>query len=234
MDKRSRTILIIVSILGWGAIGGLAWYFYNGNQKTSKIVGQAEYDTLIQPAHYKRFPSQPFKHIILESELGPVKVFIEQKPQHSIMFHETYQKYVNISYKGDTLILHTIKTPKSTKESPIFKQIYIDAPELNYYSGEASQTTFSRLNKSPLKVDSRSSYIRFYSCKIDQLALTTDNSCTYLLEDNCSFINIKANINENSRFTCYSYIDNDLILKAKNFKNVELNEENFKKIIMDK
>jgi hypothetical protein len=235
MDKKYRTLLIIISIIGWASIGGLGWYVINSfSSKPIKAKGVAEYDTLIQPTHYTTIASQAFKNVVLETDLGPVKIYFEPSEKHSIKFHQSYLKYVDMTYRGDTLVIHAKKTPKSTKEEPVFKQIYVYAPDIKYYRGEASQTTFSYFNIEQLKVDSRSSYVRFYGIHIKHLELHTEHPCNYRLEDNSYFGDIKADINENSAMTCLSYIQNDLVIKTKNFKKIDLSNENVKKLIIKK
>jgi hypothetical protein len=235
MDKKHRIILIIVSIVGWGTIGGLGWYFVRNNSyKTPTTKGKAEYDTLVQPTHYKTITAQAFRNVVLESDLGPVKIYFEPKEKHAIKFHQSYMKYVDISYRGDTLVLHANKTPKSTKENPVFKQIYIYAPDIKYYSGEASQTFFSHFRIDQMKVESRSSYIRFYSCNIGKVELYTKNSCNYVMDDNCVFGNVRAEINASSAFSCLGYIDNELAIKTKDFKQINLRKENVQKLMVIK
>lgn len=235
MDKKHRTLLIIISIIGWATIGGLGWYFINSfSTKPIKAKGVAEYDTLIQPTHYKTIASQAFKNVVLETDLGPVQIYFEPSEKHSIKFHQSYLKYVAMTYRGDTLVIHAKKTPKSTKEVPVFKQIYVYAPDIKYYRGEASRTTFSYFSIERLKVDSRSSWVRFYGTHIKNLELNTEHPCNYRLEDNSYFGNIKADINDNSAMTCLSYIQNDLVIKTKNFKKIDLSNENVKKLIIAK
>lgn len=236
MDKKHRTLLIIISIVGWTAIGGLGWYFINSYtfNKSKNSRGAAEYDTLVQPTHYKTIASQAFKNVILETDLGPVQIYFEPSEKHLVKFHQSYLKYVDITYRGDTLVIHAKKTPKSTKEEPVFKQIYVYTPDIKYYQGEASQTTFSYFNIEQLKVDSRSSWVRFYGCKIENLELLTDHPCNYRLEENSYFGKVRADINENSAMTCLSYIQNDLIIKTKDFKKIDISKENVKKLLIEK
>jgi hypothetical protein len=235
MDKKHRILLIIISIIVWATIGGLGRYFINSfTYKPKKVKGVAEYDTLIQPTHYKTIASQAFKNVVLETDLGPVQIYFEPSEKHSVKFHQSYLKYVDINYKGDTLVIHAKKTTKSTKEKPVFKQIYVYAPDIKYYRGEASQTTFSYFSIEQLKVDSRSSWVRFYGTSIKNLELNTEHPCNYRLEDNSYFVNVKADINDNSAMTCLSYIHNDLVIKTKNFKEIDLSNENVKKLIIEK
>jgi hypothetical protein len=235
MDKKHRAILIIISIVGWGTIGGLGWYFIDKiSYKNPKIIGKAQYDTLVQPTHYKSITAQPFKNVVLESDLGPVKIYFESSKKYEIKFHQSYMKYVDMTYRGDTLVLHANKTPKSTKENPVYKQIYVYAPEIQYYSGEASHTTFSFFNIERLKVESKSSYVRFYSCRINNLELFTDHPCNYRLENNCYFGGVKADINSNSAMTCESFIKYDLAIKAKDLKKMDISDENVKKLVIVK
>lgn len=235
MDKKYRIILIVISIIGWGAIGGLGWYFFEKNSfGKTKTIGRAEYDTLVQPTHYKTITAQPFKNVVLETDLGPVKIYFEPSKKYEIKFHQSYMKYVDMTYRGDTLVLHANKTPKSTKESPIYKQIYVYMPDIKYYSGETSHSTFSYFNIEQLKVDSKSSYVRFYACRIKNLELFTDHPCNYRLENNCYFGGIKADINSNSAMTCESFIQYDLAIRTKDFKKIDLSTENVKKLLVVK
>ncbi len=221
-------------MLAAGGIGGTIWYFMQNSQSTSKTKGYAEYDTLIQPTHYRTIASTPFKNVILETDLGPVKVFIQPNEKHSIAFHQTYMKYVEMTYRGDTLIIHANKTPKSTRENPIYRQIYIYLPEIHFYSGEASQTFFSKIKSEQLKVKSRSSYIRFSTCEIDKLELYTNHACNFVIDEDCYLGNIKADINSGSAFSCLGFIQNQVSIKAEDFKRIDLSKENVKKLLVVK
>lgn len=230
MANRYKWLLIVVGLL---LLASGIWYYFGHTKKPKKINGIAEYDTLIQPTHYKEIPSKPFKYVMVNCDLGPVKVNIEADKKSSIEFHQTFMKYVEISYKGDTLVIHTLKTPKSTKENPIYKQLYIHTPKIRYYMGEATQTFFSNFGTDYLKVDSRSSYIRFHACEIENLDLTTNKSCNYVIDDNCAFDKIDAKINPNSAMTCSGYVRSQLLLTTNNPQNIRFGL-NVKKLVMKK
>jgi hypothetical protein len=170
---------------------------------------------------------------MVNCDLGPVRVYLVADKKSSIEFHQTFMKYVEMSYKGDTLLVHTLKTPKSTKENPITKQIYIHTPEINYYMGEATQTILSNFGGQHMKVDNRSSYIRFYACEIEQLDLLTNKSCNYVIDENCSFDKIDAKINSNSAFTCNGQVLSQLLLTANNLQNIKFGL-NVKKLVLKK
>ncbi|RFS16414.1 hypothetical protein [Emticicia sp. C21] len=230
MFNRYKWLLIIVGLVLF-ALG--IWYYFLQTKTLKKVNGTAEYDTLVQPTHYKKIPLKPFKYVMVNCDIGPVKVYLEADQKSAIEFHQTFMKYVEISYKGDTLLVHTLKTPKSTKENLITKQIYIHTPEISYYMGEATQTTLSNFGTDYMKVDNRSSYIRFYACEIKDLDLTTNKSCTFMLDDNSSFDKIDASINPNSAFICRGMVHTQLFLKANSLANIRFGL-NVKKLIMRK
>ncbi|RYU97702.1 hypothetical protein [Emticicia agri] len=218
MANRYKWLLITAGLL-LVAVG--TWYYLRGTKKLKKVNGIAEYDTLVQPTHYKKIPLKPFRYVMVNCDLGPVKVYLEADLKSSIEYHQTFMKYVEVSYKGDTLMIHTLKTPKSTKENPIYKQISIRTPQISYYMGEATQTFFSNFGADYLKVDNRSSYMRFIACEIEQLDLTTNKSCNFLIDENCSFDKIDAEINPNSALTCNGEVYTLLSLKANNLQNIK-------------
>lgn len=230
MFNRYKWLLVTAGILLL-ALG--IWYYVGNTKKLKKVNDTAEYDTLVQPTNYTKVPLKPFRYVVVNCDLGPVKVYLEADQKSSIEFHQTFMKYVEMSYKGDTLLIHTLKNPKSTKENPITKQIYIHTPEIKYYMGEATQTNFSNFGSDYLKVDNRSSYIRFYGCEIKDLALTTNKSCNFMLDENCSFDKIDAAINSNSAFTCIGNVYTQLFLKADNPANIRLGT-NIKKLVLRK
>ena len=230
MANRYKWLFVIAGLL-LIALG--AWYYLGQTKKVRKVKGTAEYDTLVQPTHYKKIPLKPFRYVVVNCDLGPIRVYLEADQKSSIEFHRTFMKYVEMSYKGDTLLLHTLKTPKSTKENPITKQIYIHTPELRYYMGEATQTILSNFSADYLKVDNRSSYMRFYACEIEQLDLTTNKSCNFVIDDNCSFDKINAEINPASAFNCGGKVYSLLSLKTNNLQNIRFSS-NVKKLRMQK
>ncbi|AFK02591.1 hypothetical protein Emtol_1445 [Emticicia oligotrophica DSM 17448] len=236
MSKNQRIILTVIILSVWAAIGGSVWYYLKKVEHSpkSKVSSQAEYDTLVKPSNYKTFISQPFNKVVLETDLGPVTVYVQPSKKHEIQFHQSFIKYIDMSYRGDTLILHVNKTPKSTKENSIQRQIYIYTPNISYYKGEVSHTTFAYLQIDQLKIDSRSSYVRLFSCQIGNLELSTNQPCNYRLEETSYFNNVRADINSSSAFLCNSFIQNDLIIKTSNFKNIDLSEDNVKKIVLEK
>jgi hypothetical protein len=230
MINRYKWLLIIAGLL---LLALSIWYFLGKTEKLKKINGTAEYDTLVQPTYYKDISLKPFKYLMVNCEVGPLRVYIVADTKSSIELHQTYMKYVEISYKGDTLLVHTLKTPKSTKEKPITKQIYIHTPEIKYYMGEATQTILSNFGSQYMKVDNRSSYMRFYACEIEQLDLTTNKSCNFVIDDNCAFDKIDAKINPNSAFSCSGYVRSQLLLTASNLQNIKFGL-NVKKLVLKK
>jgi hypothetical protein len=193
----------------------------------------AEYDTLVQPTHYKKVPLKPFRYVVVNCDLGPVKVNIEADKKSFIEFHQTFMKYVEMNFRGDTLVIHTLKTPKSTKENPVFRQIYIHTPSLAYYKGEATRTTLVNFSADYLKIDNRSSFIRLYGCEIKDVAISTNKSCNFYIDENCAFDKIEAAINPTSAFTCLGYVETELFLKADNLQNIRFNE-NIRNLRMSK
>lgn len=227
MKKKLTAIIAILVIIlaGYGC-----WYYFKKAPKHKKNHGVAEYDTLIQPDHYKKIPVHDFSYVVIKCDLGPVKVYIKPDTTTSLEFHRSFMKYTDISYQGDTLIIHTYKTPESTKENPIYRQIYINTSDMKYYQAEATQTFFSDMKLPQLKVDNRSSYIRFHECEIGQLDLATNKSCNYVLDDNCFINKVRANINTNSSMTMLAYVETEIALKNKQLYNITLSDENIRKL----
>jgi hypothetical protein len=218
MANRYKWLFIVAGLL---LVAFGTWYYFGHTKKLKKVNGTAEYDTLVQPTHYKKIPLKPFKYVMVNCDLGPVKVYVEADKKSSIEFHQTFMKYVEISYKGDTLLLHTLKTPKSTKENPIYKQIYIHTSEIKYYMGEATQTFFLNFGINYLKVDNRSSYMSFQACEIEKLDLTTNKYCNFVIDETCSFDKIDAEINPNSAMDCRGHVRTLLFLTADNLQNIK-------------
>jgi hypothetical protein len=234
MNDKNKLTLGILAILGWSAIA--YWYFNNENffKEKKKIHSIAEFDTLVQPSHYKKISLQNFKCVVIKCDLGPVKVFIEKSDKHYIQFHQSIMKFAEIDFKGDTLIVHTLKTPKSTPENPIYKQIYIYTPELTYYQAAATESVILKLKTPSLKIESLSSSVRVKDCNIDKLQLFTDHSCNYLIDEQNLLGDVYASINPNSAIAIRGFVDKSFTLKCEDMTNVELNRQVFKKLKVEK
>jgi hypothetical protein len=74
MFDRYKWLLIIAGILLL-ALG--TWYYFSHAKTLKKVKGTAEYDTLVQPTHYKKISLKPFKYVMVNCDIGPVKVYLE-------------------------------------------------------------------------------------------------------------------------------------------------------------
>ena len=230
MSDKSKFMLAIIAILGWAAIAYWYWNEDSFFKETPKIHTTSEYDTLVRPSHYKKISLQKFNCIVLKCDLGPVKVYIQKAEKPAIEFHQSIMKFANIDFKGDTLIVHTLKTPKSTSENPIYKQIYIYTPELAYYQAGATESVILGIKTPSLKIESLSSSVRINGCNIAKLELFTDHSCNYLIDEQNLLGNVYADINPNSAIAIRGFVDGNFTLKCEDMTNVELNRQVFKKL----
>lgn len=230
MANRYRWLIIVAGI---AVISFSIWYYLGLTKDPKNIEGTPEYDSIAPKMPYKKIPLQAFKHIILNCDLGPVKVYFQAAEKPQIEIHHTFIKYVEMSYRGDTLIVHSFKTPKSSEENPINRQIYIQSPVVKSYTGEATQTFFSNFSAPYMKIDSRSSYVRLNACEIAQLDLTTNKSCNYMIDADCAFDRVNAKINPNSAMTILGYVESELFLTANNLQNIRFGE-NIRKLRMSK
>ncbi|PLK42759.1 hypothetical protein [Emticicia sp. TH156] len=226
VNKRRWFISIVVLVVMASGI----WHYFSLPKNVKEVEGLAEYDSLAQQPPFKKIVLRPFKHVVVNCDLGPVKVYLEADRKSYIEMHRNFMKYVEITYTGDTLIIHTLKTPKSTKEKPIQRQIYLHSPDLQSYWGEATQTIFSDFATNRLTVNSRSSYIRFVSCEIENLTLTTNKACNYVLDPSCSFNHVFARINKSSALTCLARVQTELRLTAVNLTYITLSQQNASKL----
>lgn len=211
-------------------LAGSIWYYLALPKVPKEVEGVAEYDSLAPKTTYKKVTLRPFRHVVVNCDLGPVKVYVEADKKSFIDLHKNFMKFVEIHYKGDTLIIHTLKTPKSTEEKPIQRQLHLHTPDLKSYWGEATQTIFSDIATTRLTVNSRSSYIRFIGCEIDKLTLTTNKACNYVLDQSNAFNKIDARVNTSSAFTCLAQVQTELRLSAKNLTYITLSQQSASKL----
>lgn len=211
-------------------LAGSIWYYLTLPKVPKEVEGVAEYDSLAPQTTYKKVTLRPFRHVVVNCDLGPVKVYVEADKKSFIDLHRNFMKFVEIHYKGDTLVLHTLRTPKSTKNKPIERQIYLHTPDIQSYWGEVTQTFFSNFVTMSLTVDSRSSYIRFIDCEIDNLKLTSNKACNYMLDDNNAFNRIDARVNASSALTCLAQVQTELRLSAKNLTYITLSQQSASKM----
>jgi len=227
MVSRNKWFLGIVVLV---LIAGSVWYYFTLPKAPKEVDGIAEYDSLAPQTTYKKVSLRPFKHLVVNCDLGPVKVYVEADSKSFIELHRTFMKYVEMNYKGDTLLIHTLKTPKSTKENPIERQIYLHTSDIQSYWGEVTQTFFSNFVTKSLTVNSRSSYIRFIGCEIENLKLTTNKACNYVLDQSSSFNRIDARVNTSSALTCLAHIQTELRLTTLNLQYITLSQQNASKL----
>lgn len=230
MANRYKLLLIVAGI---AVVALSTWYYLGLTKQTKDIEGVAEYDSIAPKMPYKKIPLQAFRHVVINCDLGPVKVYFEADEKPQIEIHHTFIKYVEMNYRGDTLVIHSFKTPKSSKANPINRQVYIHTPEVKSYTGEATQTFFSNFSAPYMKIDSRSSYIRLNACEIEQLDLTTNKSCNYMIGSDCAFDRVNAKINPSSAMTILGYVESEFFLTANNLQNIRFGE-NIRKFRMSK
>jgi hypothetical protein len=72
------------------------------------------------------------------------------------------------------------------------------------------------------------------SCEIEKVKLYTNHACNYVIDEDCYFGSIKADINAESAFSCMGYVQNQVSIKTEEFKKIDLSKEDMKKLIVDK
>lgn len=172
---------------------------------------------------YAKYPIRDFKHLKINCDYGRLDVKVYQYNKPYVEVHETYRKYVNFEERGDSLIIYTVKTPKSTKENPIKKRLRIYVPDLDSYSSEISTTTFMNFRTPKLHVNLYNDYFRIYGCGFEQLKITTEEACKLVIDNENVVLAANIRMNEESYLNCEAPVG-EFVLTKKSLNNVRVTE----------
>lgn len=170
---------------------------------------------------YAKYSTRDFKHLKINCDYGRLKVKVYQYEKPYVEVHSSYQKYVNFEERGDSLIIYTTKTPKSTKENPIKKSLRIYVPDLDSYNSEISETTFLNFRTEQLKVNLKNDYFRIYNCGFEQIAINTKDACRVVIDNENVVSAAKVTMNEESYLNCDASIG-EFVLTKKTVNNVKI------------
>ncbi len=179
---------------------------------------------------YAKYPMRDFKHLKINCDQGRLDVKVYQYKKPYVEVHQTYRKYVNFEERGDSLIIYTAKTPKTTGENPIKKRLRIYVPDLDSYSSEISSSVFKNFRTQRLDVKLDNDYFQLSGCGIKQLTVTTQDACRVVIDKKNAFLQAIVRLDEKSYFNCEASVEK-FVLTKKTLENVRLTQvssKNFK------
>ncbi|MGR3810093.1 hypothetical protein [Jiulongibacter sp. NS-SX5] len=171
-------------------------------------------------AQFSTFQIDSVKAVIVDCDLGRLKISIHQYPNPKIEIHNTYQKYVRLEPKGDTLKIVTLNTPKKSENPDLKKEINLYIPNLEYLNTNISQVTFRTFDAKNLKVVNQSSALRFYDSRIENLDLTNLGRSNIQLDENNIFNTIYFRNNSKSQLTSAAEILSELSVEAEDLERI--------------
>lgn len=216
---------------GWFALYILVLFLLISCDSKPELKQQNQDDaTTAVITGYAKYPMRDFKHLKINCDQGRLDVKIYQYKKPYVEVHQTYRKYVNFEERGDSLIIYTAKTPKTTGENPIKKRLRIYVPDLDSYSSEISSTVFKNFRTQRLDIKLDNDYFQLSGCGIKQLAVTTQDACRVVIDNKNVVLLANVRLDEKSYFNCEAPIGK-FVLTKKTLENVRLTRvspKNFK------
>lgn len=172
---------------------------------------------------YAKYPMADFKHLKINCDYGRLDVKVYQYDKPYVEVHDTYRKYVNFEERGDSLIIHTMKTPKLSGDSLVKKRLRIYVPNLDSYSSEITSTTFMNFRTPKLQVNLYNDYFRIYGCGFEEISIATEEACKIVLDNENVVLAAKIRMNEESYLNCEAPVG-EFMLTKKSLSNVRMTE----------
>lgn len=168
---------------------------------------------------YTKFDLSDTKAVVIRCDLGRMKLNMRQYSKPSIEIHKTYQKYVHLEPKGDTLFIYTDKTPRETEELRVRKNINLFLPHLNYIKSNVSQVIMADFEEREMTIENRSNALRLYNCKIQNLEIINKGLCNIQLDGNNYFESLKVKLNQKSYYNSDAMVLKDFTLETKSLEH---------------
>lgn len=168
---------------------------------------------------FTKFNLENYRAFVIKCDLGRLKLNIRQYQFPRMEVHKTYQKYVRLEPKGDTLFIYTENTPRNTEEQRVNKMINLYLPSLDYLGSNASQIVLRDFDDRQMKILNNNNALRLYNCKIQKLDIVNEGSCNVQLDGNNYFEDLVVKLNEESYYNSQAIVLKNFVLETKSLKN---------------
>ena len=172
---------------------------------------------LAQP--FTIFKLTDFKAIVVKCDLGWLSLNIIQYQYPKIEIHKTYQKYVHLEPRNDTLFIYTENTPRETETLAIHKSINIYVPNLKYIKSNSSKVVLKDIYSHDLRIHNIDNSMRLYNCTIRDLNIYSKGISIVQIDKNNYFETLKVKMNEKSHFNTSAKVLKSLTLEKKTLEN---------------
>ncbi len=167
-------------------------------------------------ARFTTFTIENYRAVVIKCDQGRLELTVRQYEIPKMEIHKTYQKYVKLEPRNDTLFIYTEGTPKNAEQVKIRKSINLYLPDLAYLESDISQITVFDYDSPEMKILNRSNALRLYNCRIRDMAIDNTGLCNVYLDSNNYFENLSVSLNEDSHYNSHANVLNLFTLKAKN------------------
>lgn len=181
-------------------------------------TGQKPPVKLVEP--YTKFDLEDIKAVVIKCDLGRMKVNIRQYIKPSIEIHKTYQKYVHLEPREDTLYIYTDKTPRTTDELRVRKNINLFLPSLKYIRSNVSQIIMADFEQRDMTIENNSNALRLYNCRIQNLDILNKGLCNIQLDGNNYFESLAVKLNEESYYNSDAMVLKGFTLETKSLEHI--------------
>jgi hypothetical protein len=168
---------------------------------------------------FTQFDIAELKVVVVKCDLGWHSLNIIQYQYPKIEIHKTYQKYVHLDIRNDTLFVFTENTPIETENLSIHKAINIYAPNLSSVSCYSSKVVLKDMNSKLITIDNLDNSLRLYNCKIQNLIVNAKGTSTVQLYNNNYFKKLQAKMNVKSYFNSSVNVLRSFTLTKKTLDN---------------
>jgi hypothetical protein len=177
---------------------------------------------------FTEFDLPNYKAVVVKCDLGWLRLNILQYSHPKIEIHKTYQKYVHLEPKNDTLFVYIEKTPRSTEQLTINKTINLYIPHLAYLKSNSSKIVLKDYDEKNLEIANLNNSLRLYNCKIQNLKIDNNGISNVQLDMNNYFETLNVSMNEKSHYNSTALVLEKFTLKKKSldntsFKNISKN-----------
>jgi hypothetical protein len=168
---------------------------------------------------FTAFNLATYKAVVVSCDLGLLRLNVLPYSFPKIEIHKTYQKYVSLEPRNDTLFIFTRNTPRKTEEFSINKTINLFSPGLNFIKTNSTQLVIKDFEEKELQIENLDNSLRMVNCKIQNLSMINKGISNIQLDPSNYFETLLVKSNEKSYFNSTAQILGKFTLIKKTLDN---------------